>query len=77
MERVKAHNSSSGNVASYGWEAEPPCLEVEFSSRKAGNSVYQYPGVPQRLWQGLLGAHSAGSFLNAEIKPLYPATKVS
>jgi hypothetical protein len=76
MERVKANNSSSGNVATYGWEAEPPCLEVEFASRK-GNSVYQYPGVPQRLWHGLLQAHSAGNFLNSEIKPLYPATKVS
>ena len=76
MDRVKAHNSISGNVASYGWEAEPPVLEVEFASRKGTNSVYRYPGVTQDQWTALLQASSAGEYLNRVIKPQYPVERI-
>jgi hypothetical protein len=70
-------NSTSKSVVSYGWEAAPLCLEVEFSSRPPkANGVYQYPGVPQDLWHGLIHAPSAGEYLNRVIKPHYPAVKV-
>ena len=77
MERVKAMNSGSGNVASYGYQEQPPILEVEFAGRNGrANSVYQYPGVPREKWLGLLQATSAGSFINTEIKPTWAATKI-
>jgi hypothetical protein len=80
MERVKCLNSSSGNIASYGWQAEGchnncGTLEVEFVNKK-GPAVYQYDHVPQNLWQGLLQAPSAGNFLNSQVKPGYPARRV-
>lgn len=77
MERTKAYNSNTGNVLSYGWEAEPDTLEVEFAGRKGKpTAIYQYAGVPQSKWLGLLHAASAGSYLHSEIIPNYPARKL-
>jgi hypothetical protein len=79
MDRIRANNSSSRNVVSYGWEPNGNpmvgILEVEFSNPK-GNSVYQYQGVPRERWLALLQAPSAGQFINSQIKPFYPALRV-
>ena len=76
MERIRAANSNSHNVVSYGWEPAPPVLEVEFGGRAGKpNAIYQYKGVPQSLWCRLLEAPSAGNFLNQYIKPQYECVK--
>lgn len=36
-----------------------------------GNGWYEYPNVPQELFEKLLRAESRGAFLNKVIKPQY------
>jgi len=82
MERVRALNSNSGNVVSYGWEETPSqgtavgTLSVEFAGRMGKTSVYEYLDVTQSDWRDLLQSHSAGHFINERIKPNYPVRKV-
>ena len=76
MYRLKANNSTTGNVVSYGWTDE--VLEIEFAGRKGKpNSVYQYSYVPEEKWQRLRRADSAGEYLHKEIIPVYRARKLS
>ncbi len=55
---------SSSNIASIGYDEERLILEVEFLN----GSIYQYFGVPQSLYQGLMRASSHGSYLDDYIK---------
>jgi len=55
---------SSSNLASVGYDPNRGVLEVEFLS----GSVYQYFGVPESLYQGLMSASSHGSYFDAHIK---------
>lgn len=55
---------SSSNIASIGYDSRTQTLEVEFHN----GSVYQYHGVPSSIYQGLMGAPSHGSYLDAYIK---------
>jgi hypothetical protein len=34
-------------------------------------AVYAYPGVPQAIYEGLLGAASKGHFFSSEIRPRF------
>jgi hypothetical protein len=55
---------SSSNLASIGYDADRRVLEIEFLNR----SVYQYFGVPESLYRGLMKASSHGSFFDSYIK---------
>ena len=55
---------SSSNLKAVGYDAALQILEIEFLD----GSVYQYKGVPQDLYNGLMNAASHGSFLDAHIK---------
>jgi hypothetical protein len=61
MERKRVVSS---NIASIGYEPTRPILEVEFLN----GSIYQYFGVPQHLYLGLMNASSHGEYLDAYIK---------
>ena len=68
----------SSNVAGVGWaadEANPAegTLEVEFIS----GHVYQYKGVPQLVYQNLLGASSVGRTMNTDIIGRYDEQRIS
>jgi KTSC domain len=63
---------SSSNIASIGYDSSSQTLEVEFH----GGSVYQYSGVPQEVYDGLMGASSHGKYLNEYIKGTYSYSKV-
>ncbi len=70
MERVQV---DSTDLATVGYETETSTLEVEF--RKGG--IYQYFGVPQEVYEGLMSAGSKGQFFNQHIKKAgYPYSKV-
>ncbi|NNM74102.1 KTSC domain-containing protein [Enterovirga aerilata] len=43
----------------------------------AGGATYAYAGVPAAKWKALLAADSKGRFVNREIKPHFPATRLS
>jgi len=70
MERVPV---DSTDLSTVGYEAETSTLEIEF--RKGG--IYQYFGVPQEVYEGLMSAGSKGQFFNQNIKKAgYPYSKV-
>ena len=71
MERVPVDSS---NVASVGYDIASSTLEIEFTN----GAIYQYSGVPEYEYTGLMSASSKGSYLNQHIKTAgYPYTRVS
>jgi hypothetical protein len=70
MRRVRVDSSA---IRSAGFDAEHNVLELEFES----GAIYDYFGVPRRLYDHLLGADSKGAFVNREIVPRFPARKVN
>jgi KTSC domain len=55
---------SSSNIAAIGYDAKQQVLEVEFLN----GSVYQYSGIPESLYIGLMNAASHGSYFDNHIK---------
>lgn len=69
MERTPV---TSSNVSAIGYDQDSQILEVEFNN----GGVYQYIGVPEYEFDGIMNAASKGTYLNANIKNRYPFTKV-
>jgi KTSC domain len=63
---------SSSNVQSIGYDPDASILEVEFNN----GSIYQYSGVPQNEFDGLMAAASKGAYLHAHIKNSYSCIKL-
>lgn len=61
MERIPVQ---SGNLASVGYDPGTMTLEVEFLS----GSVYQYFGVSESVYAGLLNAPSKGRYFDQFVK---------
>lgn len=61
MDRIPVQSS---NVASVGYDEGTSTLEIGFND----GSIYQYFGVPQHIYEGLMNAPSKGTFLNQYIK---------
>jgi len=55
---------SSSNLASVGYDPARRVLEVEFLD----GSIYQYFGVPESVYRGLMAASSHGSYLDTHVK---------
>jgi hypothetical protein len=55
---------SSSNLVSVGYDVEDKTLEIEFQN----GSIYQYYGVPERIYRGFMNAASHGSYFDAYIK---------
>lgn len=62
----------STNIRTIGYDPDSQTLEVEFNY----GSVYQYAGVPQGEYEGMMNADSKGKYLNANIKGHYPFVKL-
>ena len=62
----------STTMRSVGYDAKSRILEIEFDS----GTVYQYIGVPARVYQQLLAAESKGRYFNGEIRDSYPYVQV-
>ena len=70
MERTPVQSS---NVASVGYDHGSSTLEVEFLN----GAMYQYFGVPESIFDGLMNASSKGSFLDQYVKKAgYAYTRV-
>lgn len=61
MERIPVQSS---NLASVGYDPQNSILEIEFNN----GSIYQYTGVPQEVYEGLMNADSKGSYFHYNIK---------
>ncbi len=70
MKRISVYSS---NLASVGYEASTSTLEIEFHS----GSVYQYYGVPERVFQELVDAPSKGKYFHRNIRNRYSYTQVA
>jgi hypothetical protein len=62
----------SSNIAAVGYDDASNTLEVEFSN----GATYQYFNVPPHLFEAMMAAPSKGSFLNANVKNLFPFSRV-
>jgi hypothetical protein len=62
----------SSNLESVGYDPETKTLEVEFK----GRTVYQYYGVPEAMFVGLMKARSKGTYLSEHIKDRYRYRKL-
>jgi len=69
MERISVNSS---NVSSVGYDANSQTLEIEFNN----GGVYQYSGVPESVYEGMIGAESKGKYFHANIKNTYPYSKL-
>jgi len=71
MDRIPVQ---SRNLASVGYDSSTSTLEIEFNS----GGIYQYYGVPQEIYEGLMNAGSKGTYFHQNIKMAgYPYSKVS
>jgi hypothetical protein len=62
----------SSNLRSVGYDYQQNLLEIEFIS----GGIYQYSGVPNDIYAGLMDAPSHGKFFARYIKNYFPTTKV-
>lgn len=69
---MKRQSVQSSNISSIGYDAASQTLEVEFLN----GGVYQYFGVPQNVYQGIMAASSHGEYLAQHIKGHYRYSKV-
>jgi hypothetical protein len=58
---------SSSQVAEYGYDPAARTLAVRYKN----GGLYHYEDVPQKEFDGLCKAQSAGSFLHANVKSKY------
>ncbi len=68
MERTSV---TSSNIRAVGYEVESQALEIEFNN----GSVYEYSGVPENEYEGLMSADSKGTYFNSNIKNKFPFVK--
>jgi hypothetical protein len=69
---MERHPMSSSMVISLGYDEASQTLEVEFKT----GLVYQYYNVPPIVNEQLMAAESAGKFINAQVKPNFPCSRV-
>lgn len=70
MERIQV---SSSNLASVGYDSNSATLEIEFNH----GGVYQYSGVPEDVYLGLMNASSHGQYFDRYVKKAgYPYIKI-
>lgn len=69
MERTPVTSSS---IRAIGYDSDSQTLEVEFNY----GAVYQYSGVSQSEYEGMMNADSKGKYFNANIKGSYPFMKL-
>lgn len=69
MERIAVNSS---NIASVGYDPNSQTLEIEFIN----GGTYQYSGVPEGIYEGMMGADSKGKYFHANINKKYPFSKL-
>jgi hypothetical protein len=70
MNRISVNSS---DLSSVGYDANSNTLEIEFHN----GGVYQYYGVPESIYEGLMSADSHGQYFHQYIKDVYSYQKIS
>ena len=70
---MKRKELNSSNIVSIGHDAKEQILEVEFHD----GGVYQYYGVPESEYTGIMNADSHGKYLHRNIKGRYSYQRVA
>jgi len=70
---IRRTTVKSSAVKEVGYDQVTLTLEVVFHN----GSVYQYFGIPQRIYDGLIAADSVGLFLNQNVKDQFRYEKKS
>jgi predicted DNA-binding antitoxin AbrB/MazE fold protein len=65
MQRTPVEESAL--VAKVGYVPEYKVLEIEFQDGRS----YQYFGVPERIYKGLMAAESRGRYFNERVRDAY------
>jgi hypothetical protein len=68
---LRRERVSSSAISSVGYDPDASVLEVEFSS----GAVYDYYGVPPKVFHALMKAPSKGTFLSRRIRDRYEFEK--
>ncbi|HSF41534.1 MAG TPA: KTSC domain-containing protein [Thermoanaerobaculia bacterium] len=68
---MRRQRVDSSAISSVGYDERSSTLEVEFRS----GAVYDYHGVPPKVWKELLGAPSKGRFVSGSVRDRYPFTR--
>jgi hypothetical protein len=63
----------SSVIRSYQYNPELQRLRITYLS----GAIYEYTGVPPKVYQAMKAYQSKGTFLNREIKGRYPFEKVN
>ncbi|MFV0575810.1 MAG: KTSC domain-containing protein [Vibrio sp.] len=66
------YSSNSSAIASYGYSHLNQVLDVKFKN----SSIYRYNYVPSEIFESFKQATSQGTFLNTNIKGIYPYIKL-
>jgi hypothetical protein len=69
MERQSVQSS---NIAEIGYDSDLSVLEIKFLD----GSVYQYLGVPEDIFQGIMSAPSHGKYFHQYVKDKYNFKKI-
>ncbi|WP_318367670.1 KTSC domain-containing protein [Enterobacter sp.] len=70
---MRHHPVTSSRIASVGYEESTRTLEVRFHN----HSVYQYHGVPSRIFNVFLTVVSKGRFYDGVVKGKYPEHRIA
>ncbi|WLI77467.1 KTSC domain-containing protein [Kosakonia sp. H02] len=66
------HSVNSSRIASVGYDNRSRTLEICFRDK----SIYQYHGVPERVFSVFLTVVSKGRFYDGVVKGKYPEKRV-
>lgn len=69
---MERYNVASSNIRSVGYDHQTQTMEVEFMN----GTIYQYYGVPENIYDQMMGEQSKGRFLNTYIRNQYPYSRV-
>lgn len=69
---MERYNVASSNIRSVGYDPQTQTMEVEFMN----GTIYQYYGVPENIYDQMMGEQSKGRFLNTYIRNQYPYSRV-
>jgi hypothetical protein len=65
-------NVVSSDIKSVGYDVMTRILEIEFNS----GGIYQYSGVPEAIYTGLMNTSSHGKYFHEFIKDLYSTRRI-
>lgn len=63
---------SSSDLSAVGYDSASKTLTIEFNS----GGLYEYYGVPQGIYEGLMSASSKGKFFHRFIRDSYDTYKI-